>query len=483
MDANSSALSSMHSLHASPFVNAVAAALVLGSLGGCANSPASLRGTSTVTIPSAWQQEKPTAVPVPSDLARWWAQFNDPVLNEVVASALRTSVDVRTALSRISESRARYRLDRADYFPMLSASASGQSNRAENRQTDIVSTDRRFSAGLDASWEIDLFGRQRALVRAAAADLAQTEANYHAAQVSLIAEVATAYVSLRSATAQIAVVERSLATRQETVQLTRWREQAGLVSALDTQQSVSLLEQARASLPPLYQAAEQTRNQLALLSGLLPGALDTLLAAERPVPIAMENIAIGIPADTLRQRPDIRAAEAALEAATARTLASQRRRFPSLSLSGTLGVEASRFGDLTSPTTAVANAVGSLTAPIFDAGRIRQSIRIQTALEEQAFIGYEASVLTALSEVENALIAERRTQERLGVLVHAITAAESAATLAQQQYEAGSVDLITVLDAQRTLLSLQQQQVTTKADRAAASIQLYKALGGGWASL
>jgi outer membrane protein, multidrug efflux system len=264
------------------------------------------------------------------------------------------------------------------------------------------------------------------------------------------------------------------------LQLTQWREQAGTGDALDSQQAISSLEQARASVPSLQQTVIQTRNQLALLSGRTPGALDTLLAPAGPLPATPAQIASGIPAETLRQRPDVRASEYGVMAAAARTSSARRERLPSLTLSGSIGVEALKAGKLFDPQTVVSSVLGSLTAPIFDAGRIRNSITIQSEQEKQSLIAYESTVLTALSEVENALVSVSRNAERLATLQRAAAAARSAESLASLQYQAGQVDLLTVLDAQRTLLSVEQQVVSTNADELAAHIQLYKALGGGW---
>ncbi|HAL71369.1 MAG TPA: RND transporter, partial [Verrucomicrobiales bacterium] len=304
--------------------------------------------------------------------------------------------------------------------------------------------------------------------------------NYYAAQVTLAAEVAEAYVDLRTAQAQLEVYQRNLSTRGDTVQITRWREQAGESTTFETQQAASTLEQARATLPSLKQTIEQTQNRLALLSGKTPGALDALLAPPRRVPEPAAVLALGIPADTLRQRPDVRAAERGVEAAVARTKSAEKERYPTLTLSGSLGVDALKAGSLLSPEVAAASLLGNLSAPIFNAGRIRQTINVQSAQEKQALIAYESTVLQALSEVENALIAVSRSSERLRTLDGAVTSAKEAATLAAQSYEAGQIDLLQVLDTQRTLLSLEEQQTLTQGDRASAHIQLYKALGGGW---
>lgn len=461
-----------------PLSRSSAALVALALLSLCADAAAPARPTPAV--PTAWQQTPASGTVDAAALAQWWRQFNDPVLDRLIAGALQSSPDVRTALAKIEESRARYGVQRATLLPSLSASASGSGSRTNIRSTDVTTRSEKYSAALDASWEIDLFGQNRKSLDATAADLAQTEENLRSAQASLAAEVASAYVTLRSAEAQLVIVRRNLASREETLQLTRWREQAGTVTALDTQQAVSTLEQTRASLPSLQQTVTQTRNQLALLSGQTPGALDDLLGTSAAVPAVATTLAAGIPADTLRQRPDVRAAARAVEAAAARTSAAKRARFPSLNLTGSLGVDALEAGKLFSPESTVASVLGSLTAPIFAGGKIQQTIQVQGAVERQTLIAYESTVLSALSEVENALVAVQRNTERLAILDTAVTAAREAEHLAELQYQAGQADLLTVLEAQRTLLSVEQQQVTANADRATAHIQLYKALGGGW---
>jgi len=459
----------------------VMALLVLSS---CASPESRLPPADAVAVPAAWSQTPATPGPLDTAaLPAWWNRFNDLVLDELITTALRSSPDVRTALSRITEYRARRDLERAGLFPSLDANVSGGRTRTTNRDTHLTATNESYSASLDANWQVDLFGRQRQAVTAASADLARTEENYYGAQVTLAADVASAYVTLRSAEAQLAVVQRSLGTRSETVQLTQWRERAGLGNTLETQQSLTTLELARASIPALQLTITQTRHQLALLSGRTPGALEALLAPPREIPAVPPDLAIGIPAEVLRQRPDVRAAERALAAAFARTSAARRQRLPALTLSGSIGVEALTAGRLFNPASTVVNLLGGLTAPLFDAGRIRQTITIQRELERQSLNTYSSTVLTALGEVENALAAVQRNTERLDILTRATAAAREAADLSALQYEAGQVDLLTSLDAQRTLLDLEQQAVTTTANRATAYVQLYQALGGGWTPL
>lgn len=328
------------------------------------------RHESGVGVPGKWQQGKSTNV-VPLDtgrLATWWKRFNDPVLDRLITDALQSSPDVRTTLARIDEARARRGVTRSALFPMLSGGASGQGVRSENRRTGVATSDS-FGADVNMNWEIDLFGKLRQNLKASSADLDQATENYYGAQVTLAASVAEAYVDLRAAEVQLGVYERNLAARGDTVNITRWREQAGEGSSFETQQAASTLEQARATIPTLKQTIGQTKNRLALLSGKTPGALDALLAKPRGVPRPPSMLSIGIPAETLRQRPDVRASERGIEAAVARTKSAEREQLPSLNLSGALSTDAATAAAFFSPQTMAASVAGSLSAPIFNAGR------------------------------------------------------------------------------------------------------------------
>ena len=449
-------------------------------------------------------------------LTRWWQQFHDPVFNELVQSALAASPDTRTAISKIAESRARRRVEIASFFPWITGSASAQNSRTNGstgsaggvttatpataatgaigstgatagNATDMSAGGatrlQSYQGSFDASWQVDLFGKQWQNVKARSADLAQAAENYYGAQVSLAADVVDAYVTLRQAEGQLAVVQRSIATRTETLQVAEWREEAGQGSALDTQQSLSTLEDARASVPSLKETIGQTRNKLALLLGRTPGGVDQLVAESQPIPDLPARITTGIPADTLRQRPDVRAAEDAVFAAVARTRSAQLERLPTINITGELTVESLTAGRIFNPQSLAASLLGSLTVPIFKAGEITANINIQTEQEKQAMLSYEKTFLTALSEVEDALISAKHTAERLAILRRATTAARAAEEMARQRYSSGQIDLLTLLDAERTRLSVEEEQVSTQANLASACIQLYKALGGGWSPL
>ena len=454
---------------------------VIIALAGCGVRAVSMHGE--VAVPADWKNAAGFPVASPSrDLSRWWKRFDDPGLSRIISDALGNSPDMATAAARIREARSRRDAEAASLFPTLrgAASASGSSVSSDGISSDWNGGSS-SSAALNASWEADLFGKRRNTIEAATAQVGATEENFNSVQAALSSEIAIAYTRLRVSEAALEVLLRIISTREETSQLATWRTQSGEADALESNQALSSLEQARAGVPALRQAISQSQNLLALLAGRTPGSLDGQLASgKQHIPNPSVSLAIGIPADTLRQRPDVRLAGYQLLAAAARTRATDAERFPALNLSGSLGVNALGAGKLFTPETASAAAIGSLTGPIFDAGRIRANIAAQTAVEEQAFQTYRATVLTALSEVEDSLIACRRTNERLESLEKATAAAREAADLAQKSYQAGESDILTLLDAQRSLLGLEDSLFTVRANRTIAYIQLYKALGGGW---
>ena len=414
------------------------------------------------------------------DLSRWWQRFNDPVLNRLISDALRQNPDLASASARIRESRARRDAEKSSLFPSLGGSASSNT-RALNPDSGSSIKNTTYSTSLDASWEVDLFGKQRSFIQAASANLGTAEENHHSAQAALASEIAIAYTNLCTTQAGLEILQRNVTTREETSKLATWRQQAGESDSLEPNQALSSLEQARAAIPLLEQQAAQSRNLLALLSGRNPGSLDAILVGKnRSIPVPPRTLAIGIPADTLRQRPDVRAAGYSLLAAAANTRAADALRYPSLNLTGSLGLSSLSSAKLFNPQTATAGAIAGISSPILDAGRIRLNIEANNAAEEQAFYAYRSTILTALSETEDALIACRRSAERLSSLQRAAAAAREADKLARLRFQAGEIDFLTVLDAQRSLLSLEESLLNTQADRTIAYIQLYKALGGGW---
>ncbi len=452
------------------------AGVALALLSGCTSAD---RAVSELAAPTAWEQGASGALDAEA-LSTWWRQFRDPVLDQLVAKGLASNTDLRIALARIDESKARRGMTRSALLPSLNGSADARVRWNRDARTDLETSSDSYAGALDAGWEIDWSGKLRKALRAADADLAVAAENHRAAQVAVAAEIADAYVSLRVAEAQLGVIRRNVGASAETAEMTRWREQAGEGTALATQQAESSLRQARASIPGVEEGAAQARHRIELLAGTTPGSLNGLLAGGRSIPNPPAKLAAGIPADALRNRPDVRAAEQALLAAAARTQAAEREQLPSLSLGGTIGVEALSAGRIFSPELAAASAAGQLTAPIFNGGRLREAIRLQSAQERQALVAWEAAVLGALSEVEDALVAVRKSDQRLALLSEAVQSAREAESLARLNFQAGEIDVLDVLVAQRTLLSLEESQAIAEGNRASAHIQLYKALGGGW---
>ena len=458
----------------------VFSSVVLGSLCGCGVQSSGADGT--LPLPADWKNAAGFPVASPQrDLSRWWGRFNDPALNRVIAAAIQDSPDVKTATARVREARANRDAQNASLFPVLDSSASANSRRNRN---DVTGTARSsaYSAGLDASWELDLFGRNRSGVQAAAASLGAAGENLNSVHAALAGEIAAAYTNLRANEARLAVLKKNLTTREETAELAGWRLQAGEADSLEATQSQSSLESARAAMPSLEGAISQGKNDLALLVGRAPGALDAMLANSRGIPIPPSSLAIGIPADVLRQRPDVRLAGYQVLAAAASTRATEATKYPSLRLSGSLGLDTASSRRLFDPENLAANLAGNITSPIFDAGRIKADIEAARASEEQVILQYRKTVLTALSETENALIACRRSGERLTILEKATQLARESDEVARQRYQAGEIDFLDVLDSQRTLLGLEDNLLATRTDRTTAYIRLYQALGGGWSA-
>ena len=435
-------------------------------------------------VPADWNRLDPAARPAmradaPGDLSRWWQRLDDPLLSELVDEALLASPDLRSAQARLREARARRTVAAAGGVPNVTGS--GTASRSESSETVGSGGSRNFfSAGFDASWEIDVFGGVRRSVEAAEADVESSQASLENTRVSLVSEVALNYVEVRTRQMLIAIARANLASQSETLQLTEWRAQAGLVSSQDVEQARSNREQTRAQIPALETLLAEAEHRLDILLGQPPGALHARLARVGPLPAVPEQLAVGIPADTLRQRPDVRAAERRLAAETARVGVAEAARYPAFNLSGSIGLEALTLGALGDSGAGTSSLFAGITAPIFNAGRLRAQVEIQDAVREQAVVAYEQAVLTALQEVENALVALSRNRERTEALAIAVESVRNAALLARQRYGAGLIDFQSVLDSERSVLVLEESLASSRASGVQELIRLYKALGGGW---
>lgn len=450
-------------------------------LAGCMLGP-DYRTPDTV-LPADWRGAAGAAG---EDMTNWWRIFNDPLLSDLIEQAKAGNRDVYQAQARVLEARFRSRLAGANLLPTasmaMSASQTGSSKAAgiSAGTTGIGNTNELFSHAVDASWELDLFGKLRRGLEAAEATEQAAQEDLRDVLVSLCAEVALNYVDLRKQQNQLTITETNLVSQQETYEITHWRRMAGLTTQLDVDQARLSVENTRASLPSLRGSVEQAQHNLALLLGRQPAELAAVLAAAGPVPVAGAKVASGIPADILRQRPDVRRAERKLAAQTAQVGVAEAARYPSFTLSGSIGVESLAYANLYTAGAKAFQMAAKSALVLLDFGRISANVGIQNALTEQALGLYEASLLTALKDVENALSAYREEANRREALQAAAEAGDSAMHLSQTQYNAGISDFQRVLEAQRSLLSAQLQLTASDAELASNVIRLYKALGGGW---
>ena len=452
-------------------------ATLVAALSGCAALISAEPGLPSTPVPATWSTLSGAALPgqAPTVLAQWWQRFNDPQLTMLVTQALQANTDVRSAQATLQQARALRDVKAAGLLPNVGASASAQ--RSKSGGNDASNS---FATGFDASWEPDIFGGNRSGLNATEADTQAAVANLANIEVSMAAEVAVTYIELRGLQGRLAIARSNLASQTETLQITGWRGQAGLVSSLDVEQAIASSEQTRAQIPTLETSLAQSLNSLAVLTGQAPGALQASLGPAAPVPQASADLALAIPAETLRQRPDVQAAERRISAALSRVAQADAARYPSFNLGGSLGLRALTLGALTNGASVARSLLASVSVPLFDGGAARAQVRAQEAALEGARINYQATVLTALKDVEDALVSLQGNRERLVRLQAASQAAANAELMARQRYNSGLIDFRTVLDAQRTLLSTQDSVESTRASVSADLVRLYKALGGGW---
>ena len=436
-------------------------------------APVDVVSQAQPVVPSTWAH----ATPVGNSQhgTDWWQQqWPDALLHTLMGQALQANPTLRQAQAALQQARAQVQLQAANLAPSLDASASAQRSRANQQSSN------RFQVGLDASWEWDVWGRLDAGLQASQAEARASQANLAQAQVTLAAEVALQYINLRSWQARLEIAQRNLASQRETWQLTDWRVRAGLSTSLVLEQARASMEQTAAQIPQLQTSLAQAQHSLSVLTGQAPAALAALLTEVRPVPQPAADLALSLPAETLRQRPDVRVAEERILAAWARVAQADAARYPSFRLGGSIGLSALTLGSLSSGA-AVANALlASVSLPVWDGGAARAQVQVQEAALEQARMAYQTTVLTALQEVEDALVALQGNRQRLERLQAAAEAAQNAALLAQQRYRSGLIDFQAVLETQRTLLATQDSVASTAASVAADHVRLYKALGGGW---
>ena len=452
--------------------------MVLSGAGGCTVGPDYKR--PEVAVPADWRVQEHEAREVAD--TDWWLQFGDPVLDGLIATALRENKDLLIAAARIEEFAGRYGIVRADLFPQVGATGEYSRQRVtetgDNRlAASYKTTTDSFSATLNAGWEIDLWGRIRRSTEAARAQLLASEEGRRAVILSLVGTVASAYINLRDLDRQLEISRNTAKSRGESYALFQERFAGGIISDLALSQNRSQYEEALAAIPPLEQAIAQQENGLSVLLGRNPGAIVRGKSIDQ---LALPAVVAGLPSDLLERRPDIRQAVQNLIAANAQIGVAKAAYFPAISLTGALGSASGDLSDLFKGPSRIWQYSAPVTMPIFTAGRIAGSVREAEAIQRQALLEYQQAVQNGFREVNDALAAQQQTGRQLTVQKSRVESLRQYADIARLRYDNGYTDYLTVLDAERNLFNAELAYTQTQGALHLARIGLYKAMGGGW---
>jgi len=417
----------------------------------------------------------------PVEIVRWWNLFGDSQLENLVNRAMGANKDLKVAEARVREARAQWRVAGAASWPAVDASGSFERlHQSENAPSSAGREYDLYQAGFDAGWEIDLFGGVRRSVEAAIAQVQASEEDRRDVLVTLVAEVATNYLALRGSQGRLAIARENIRTQQNTVDLTQGRFQAGLSSKLAVVQSQALLAGTEAKVPVLEASVRQAIHRLGVLLGLEPEALLEELLPAANIPPAPPAVPVGLPSDLLRRRPDIRRAERQLAAATANIGVATADLFPRFSLTGLIGLQSTAAADLLTSQSRFWTYGPSVRWPVFDAGKARAAIQVQSTRQEEALAIYEKTVLNALEEVESAMVVYAKSRAASEALNRAVETTRQSADIALELYQKGLVNFLNVLQSQLSLYQIQDQFVQSRQDVSTRCVALFKALGGGW---
>ncbi|MFH2121982.1 MAG: efflux transporter outer membrane subunit [Pseudomonadota bacterium] len=463
--------------------SSLACGLFLLSLTSCMIGPDFQR--PEVKVPSHWLEDKPmlpeSAPATIQDLAQWWSFFNDSKLTSLIERAIQANLDLRMAESRIRQARATVGVAGANLGPGVDSTASYKHSRSplSNDSSDSI-TSNLYKLGFDAAWEIDLFGGMRRGIEATTADFEAAIESRRDLLVSLSAEVAGNYLNLRSLQLRLSIAHKNLKAQEQTVKLTHQLFDTGFVGKLDVVQAEALAATTASHIPLFEASIRQTIYTLSLLLGHEPSTLLTELSPNAPLPVTPPPVPPGLPSELLLRRPDIRMAEAKIHAATARIGIAKADLFPKFTITGSLGLQNITFNSTFNQKSSAWSLGPSLNWPLFDMGRSRANLELQKAVQEEALLAYEQTVLNALGEVEQALIASTREQEHHQSIARAVTANGTAVDLATTLYAAGQNNFLAVLDAQRSLYAAEDTLAQSSYTLSINMVALFKALGGGW---
>lgn len=451
------------------------------ALAGCAVGPDYRE--PELELPDAWHQELVRGLSAgEASLDSWWTVLEDPLLVALIDRARRGNLDLRRAVERIAEARARRGIAVGEWFPSLDGA--GLYERFQQSEALEFAPgggpDDLYSAGLATSWELDLFGRIRRSVESADAELAASVEDYRDVLVALYAEVAINYVDVRTFQQRILSAERNVEAQNETLELVRVRNRVGLVGDLDLRQAELNVSRTASFIPALREALVAAVNRTAVLLGEYPSQLHAELREPAPIPLPEAEVAVGLPANLLRQRPDLRSAERQLAAQSARIGVATADLYPRLALLGSFSFDASSTASWFTGDAQSWSVGPQLRWNLFDGGRIRSNVRAQEALARQALARYEQTVLLAVEEVENSLSGYAQERARVAELRRGVRAAEQTVELVQVLYRTGLVDFLNVLDSERSLFEQQDLLLESEGRVARNLVRVYRALGGGW---
>ena len=463
-------------------------ALITGLVfSGCAVGPDYER--PALSAPAAYAHASAaTTNPSTATLDQWWKVFRDPVLDDLIGEVQQTNLDLRLARARVREARALRGVSRSSFFPQLSVEGSYTRSRM-SKHTQIgkaISATGQplendlFDGSFDMNWEVDIFGGRRRANEAAQAELEATEDAGSNLLVSVLAETGLNYFELRSAQEQLKITRANLQAQERILSLVRDRFNAGIASELDVSRQEGQVADLRAQISPLEEQEHRAIHRLSVLAGQTPNALEVRLLVASDLPSAVPGVPVGLPSDLLNQRPDVRQAERELAAATARIGEAKADLYPRFFLTGAAGLQSIKASDFIDGGSRYWSLGPGIRWPIFTAGRIRQTVHVENAREEQAVVRYEQTFLNALEEVENALVAFGKEQDRYQSLKDAEVARRHSLDLADQQYRSGVLGFLEVLETEKSLHASESQRARSEAALCGDLVRLYKALGGGW---
>ena len=470
--------------------------LLMFLIGGCTTLGPDFQ-TPEAEVSQEWLQSDDSAIKSePTDYAQWWTVFNDPVLNTLIESAYRQNLTLQVAGIRILEARARLGIAIGELYPQLQQGRGGATsinlsdNSANTRAVELSYWD--YDVGFDAAWELDIWGRFRRGIESADAQLIASIANYDDVLVSLTAEVARTYVTIRTLEERLRLARQNIELQRRSLQIADVRFRNGVVTELDVQQATALLRDTQALVPRLESALRQAQNVLSVLLGMPPSDLRPTLGSYQFIPGAPRTVAVGIPAELLRRRPDIRRAELNAAAQSARIGIAETDLYPSFTLTGFLGLQASgnaggttRSGDSGFGNLFESDSLEFIGGPSFrwnilNYGRLKNNIRVQDARFQQLAVDYQDTVLRAAQEVEDAMVGFLRSQDEVKFLIDSVNASQRSVEISLAQYRDGVIDYNRVVNTQNALVNGQDRLAESRGDVALNLVAMYKALGGGW---